>query len=84
MEYFAGLDVSMDETHVCVVDRDGRVVLETKTTTFPDAIAAGLARAPDCKRIVFETGRMAPMLYHGWMRFDKITALMSQRGRVQL
>lgn len=65
MEYFVGLDVSMDETHVCVVDRDGRVVLETKTTTFPDAIAAGLARAPDCKRIVFETGRMAPMLYHG-------------------
>src|ERR1700731_2180268 len=23
MEYFAGLDVSMEETHVCVVDRDG-------------------------------------------------------------
>ena len=30
MEYFAGLDVSMDETHICVVDRDGGVVLETK------------------------------------------------------
>ena len=25
MDYFAGLDVSMEETHVCVVDRDGAV-----------------------------------------------------------
>jgi transposase len=65
MEYFAGLDVSMDETHICVVDRDGGVVLETKTTTSPAAIAVGLAKAPECKRIVFETGRMAPTLYHG-------------------
>src|SRR5580704_5686239 len=65
MEYFAGLDVSMDETHICVVDHDGSVVLETKTTTSPAAIAAGWAKAPDCKRIVFETGRMAPTLYHG-------------------
>jgi hypothetical protein len=24
MEYFAGLDVSMEETHVCVVDRAGK------------------------------------------------------------
>ena len=65
MEYFAGLDVSMDETHICVVDRDGSVVLEIKTTTSPATIASGLAKAPECKRIVFETGRMAPMLYHG-------------------
>jgi hypothetical protein len=27
MEYFAGLDISMNETHICVVDRDGRVAL---------------------------------------------------------
>jgi hypothetical protein len=23
MDYFAGLDISMDETHVCVLDRGG-------------------------------------------------------------
>ena len=27
MDYFAGLDISMDETHVCVLDREGAVVL---------------------------------------------------------
>jgi transposase len=26
MDYFAGLDISMDETHVCVLDREGEVV----------------------------------------------------------
>jgi transposase len=65
MEHFAGLDVSMKETHVCVVDRDGDVVLETMATTLPEAIAAALAKAPSCQRVVLETGRMAPTLYHG-------------------
>ena len=65
MEYFAGLDVSMKETHVCVVDGEGEVVPETMTTTLPDAIAAALAKAPSCQRVVLETGRMAPTLYHG-------------------
>jgi hypothetical protein len=37
MEYFAGLDISMEETHVCVVDREGAVVHEEKTTSTPEA-----------------------------------------------
>jgi transposase len=65
MDYFAGLDISMEETHVCVVDRDGAVVHEAKTASTPEAIAASLAKAPTCRRVVFETGRMAPTLYHG-------------------
>ncbi len=65
MEYFAGLDVSMKETHICVVGHDGDVILETKAPTSPAAIAAELAKAPAAKRIVFETGRLAPTLYHG-------------------
>ena len=65
MDYFAGLDISMDETHVCVVDRDGAVVYEGKSTSRAEAIADELAKAPSCRRIVFETGRMAPILFHG-------------------
>lgn len=65
MEYFAGLDVSMEETHVCVVDRDGEVVREVKVPSTPADIKVALASAPACRRVVFETGRMAPMLYHG-------------------
>lgn len=65
MEYFAGLDVSMEETHICLVDRDGAVVHEVKAVSSAAAIAAALAQALPCTRVVFETGRMAPMLYHG-------------------
>jgi transposase len=65
MDYFAGLDISMDETHVCVLDREGVVVHESKTASTADAIAGELANAPSCRRIVFETGRMAPILFHG-------------------
>ena len=65
MEYFAGLDVSMEETDVSVVDRDGKVILEARTPTAPRTIAAALAKGPAVERVLFETGRMAPMLFHG-------------------
>ena len=42
MEHFAGLDVSMEETHVCVIDREGKVILEVRTPTVPKAIACRL------------------------------------------
>ena len=65
MDYFAGLDISMDETHVCVLDREGVVIYESKTASTAQLIANELAKAPSCRRIVFETGRMAPILFHG-------------------
>ena len=65
MEYFAGLDVSMAETQVCVVARNGAVIHRAKVPSTPADIAAELARLPACRRVVFESGRMAPMLYHG-------------------
>ena len=65
MDYFAGLDISMDETHICVLDREGVIVYEGKTASSAEAIAGELAKAPGCRRIVFETGRMAPILFHG-------------------
>jgi transposase len=65
VNYFADLDISMDETHVCVLDREGVVVHESKTSSAAGAIAVELAKAPSCRRIVFETGRMAPIRFHG-------------------
>jgi hypothetical protein len=40
-------------------------VRESKTISTAEAIADELAKAPSCRRIVFETGRMAPILFHG-------------------
>ncbi len=65
MEYFAGLEVSMEETHICILDREGALIREGKASSTPKAIADFLASGPPCAKVVFETGRMAPMLYHG-------------------
>jgi transposase len=65
MDYFAGLDISIDETYACVLDREGVVVRESNTASAAAAIAVELSKAPSCRRIAFETGRMAPILFHG-------------------
>lgn len=83
MEYFAGLDVSMEETHICVLDREGTILMEGKATTCPDAIAKALAKVPACKRVVFETGRMAPMLYHGLSELGVPVACIESRQAYQ-
>lgn len=43
MDIYAGLDVSLEATNVCVVDGDGRVAREAKLETDPDAIELFLA-----------------------------------------
>jgi len=65
MHYFAGLDVSLEKTHICVLDRNGTIFLEASAASTPEAISAALEGAPACTNVVFETGRMAPMLFHG-------------------
>jgi hypothetical protein len=37
MNMCAGLDVSVEETSICVVDESGRVIRELKVATEPDA-----------------------------------------------
>ncbi len=39
MQYFAGLDVSVNETSVCIVDDTGRIVREVKVASDPEALS---------------------------------------------
>jgi transposase len=65
MAYYAGLDVSLEQTSVCVVDAAGTVVLERRTATEPAAIADGLAGLPEAPaRVLLETGGLTPWLWH--------------------
>ena len=41
MDHFAGLDVSVKETSVCIVDDTGRIVREVKVASEPEALLAG-------------------------------------------
>ncbi|MCK1325388.1 IS110 family transposase [Bradyrhizobium sp. 156] len=38
MDFYAGLDLSLEATNICVVDGEGKVVREAKLETDPDAI----------------------------------------------
>lgn len=40
MGYFAGLDVSLEETAICVVDDAGKVVREARAASEPEALVA--------------------------------------------
>jgi hypothetical protein len=44
MDHFAGLDVSVKETSVCVVDDTGRIVREVKVASEPEARLAVLTK----------------------------------------
>ena len=47
MEHFAGLDVSVKETSVCIVDDTGKIVREVKVASEPEALLAVL-KNPAC------------------------------------
>jgi len=57
MDHFAGLDVSVKDTSVCIVDDTGRIVREVKVASEPDALLAILTnRTYPFKRIGLEAG----------------------------
>ena len=45
MDHFAGLDVSVKETSVCIVDDTGKITREVKVASEPEALLAVLTNA---------------------------------------
>jgi len=64
MEYFAGLDVSVKDTSVCIVDDTGKITREVRVASEPDALLAVL-RNPTYrfKRIGLEAGPLSQWLF---------------------
>ena len=46
MDHFAGLDVSVKDTSVCIVDGTGKIVREVKVASEPDALLASADEPP--------------------------------------
>src|ERR1700685_2342838 len=64
MEYYVGLDVSLKQTSICVVDRTGSVVREGVVDSDPEAILVYVrSKAPDAARIGLETGPTSTWLW---------------------
>jgi transposase len=65
MELYVGLDVSLKETSICVVDGKGEIVSEGTVISEPAAIAAFIkAKAKNAVRIGLETGPTTTWLWH--------------------
>ena len=66
MSYFVGLDVSLDETAICIVDNTGVIFREGKADTEPEAIATWLkASEVPIERLGLEAGPLSPWLWEG-------------------
>lgn len=65
MERYIGMDVSLKETSICVVDCDGEIQCEGTVISEPEAIARYIkAKAKGAVRIGLETGPTATWLWH--------------------
>ena len=63
---YAGLDVSLEKTSICVVDAVGSIVLETKVDSEPEAIVGRLRELADTfDRVGLEAGPLSQFLYFG-------------------
>ena len=66
MKHYAGLDVSVKETSICIVDEDGRICRELKVTSHPEDISRGLNGAGvRLERIGLEAGPLSQWLFEG-------------------
>jgi transposase len=64
MDHFAGLDVSVKETSVCIVDDTGKIVREVRVASEPKALLAVLKNpAYRFKRIGLEAGPLSQWLF---------------------
>ena len=64
MEYYVGLDVSLKQTSICVVDQSGSVVREGVVDSDPEAISVYVrSKAPGAVRIGLETGPTSTWLW---------------------
>ena len=64
MDHFAGLDVSVKETSVCIVDETGKIVREVKVASEPEALLQVLmSGAYHFERIGLEAGPLSRWLF---------------------
>ena len=82
MDHFAGLDVSVKETSICIVDDTGRIVREVKVASEPEALLQILSNpAYHFKRIGLEAGPLSQWLFSALAEADIPTATMNVRSR---
>ena len=80
MEHYAGLDVSLELTCVCIVDVQGGIFCEAKVASEPEALI-GFLRAQDLEigRVGLEAGPLSQWLHAGLVAAGFETVLLETR-----
>jgi transposase len=66
MEHYAGIDVSLERSSVCVVDATGKIVREAKATSEPEALVAFFGQlGVAVTRVGLEAGPLSQWLHAG-------------------
>ena len=80
MEHYAGLDVSLEQTSVCVVDVQGHVVREAKVASEPEALIRFLGcQELAIARVGLEAGPLSQWLYAGLVSAGYEAVLLETR-----
>lgn len=80
MEYYAGIDVSLKESSVCVVDSAGKVVREVKVASEPEALVRYFDELGlPVGRIGLEAGPLSQWLHAGLIAAGREVVLLETR-----
>lgn len=80
MEYYAGIDVSLKESSVCVVDAAGKVVREVKVASEPEALIGYFEELGlPVSRIGLEAGPLSQWLHAGLVAAGRDAVLLETR-----
>lgn len=80
MEYYAGIDVSLDTVSVCIVDGTGKIIREAKVATEPDALVSWfLGIGLVAERIGLEAGPLSQWLHEGMREKGLAVELLETR-----
>ncbi|GAC1680767.1 MAG: IS110-like element ISRhru3 family transposase [Candidatus Dormibacteraceae bacterium] len=80
MDQYAGIDVSLESSSVCVVDASGRIVREAKVASEPEALIAWFrGLGINLARIGLEAGPLSQWLYAGMREAGLAVELLETR-----
>jgi len=80
MTYYAGIDVSLEQSSVCVRDSDGKIIREAKVASEPDALIAWFANfGLPMSRIGLEAGPLSQWLYAAMKQAGLAVELLETR-----
>jgi transposase len=80
MEHYAGIDVSLEQSSICVVDATGQIVRETKVPSEPEALVTLFRQlSVPVTRIGLEAGPLSQWLHAGLTRAGFEAVLLETR-----